>query len=247
MIHRPPLAPTLVNRLRGRAAGVLGRAVRWGWRQAQVYGAIGPGSRAASRFGSFGQGTVIVFPANVVNPQAIHLGCDTVIAEGVTLSAGWSLDQPNLAKRIVTIGDRCLIGRGSTITGHREVTFGDDVWTGHYVTITDMNHGYEDLDYPISRQWQAEAPVTIGDRSWLGHGVAVLPGVHIGRHVVVGAGSVVTHDLPDHCVAVGVPAQVIRRHVPGQGWVGVTEGGQAPQAGSDADDTSVGARSPHAV
>jgi acetyltransferase-like isoleucine patch superfamily enzyme len=144
----------------------------------------------------------------------------------------------------VTIGDRCLIGRGSTITGHREITIGDDVWTGHYVTITDMNHGYEDLAFTISRQWQAEAPVTIGDGSWLGHGVAVLPGVHIGRHVVVGAGSVVTHDLPDHCVAVGVPAQVIRRHVPGRGWVRTSDE-SAPADATDAGDTSPGAPSPH--
>jgi acetyltransferase-like isoleucine patch superfamily enzyme len=63
--------------------------------------------------------------------------------------------------------------------------------------------------------------VTIGAASWLGHGAIVLPGSTIGRHVVVGAGSVVTGDLPDFCVAVGNPARVIRRYVDGQGWVDV--------------------------
>ena len=63
-----------------------------------------------------------------------------------------------------------------------------------------------------------ERPVSIGDGSWLGHGTVVLPGARIGRHVVVGAGSVVTGDLPDHCVAVGAPARVVRRYVEGEGW-----------------------------
>jgi acetyltransferase-like isoleucine patch superfamily enzyme len=61
--------------------------------------------------------------------------------------------------------------------------------------------------------------VRIGDGSWLGHGTVVLPGVTIGRHVVIGANSVVTDDIPDRCVAAGSPARVIRRWVEGRGWV----------------------------
>jgi acetyltransferase-like isoleucine patch superfamily enzyme len=92
------------------------------------------------------------------------------------------------------------------------------VWTGHNVHITDMNHDYTDVDAPISRQHQPETPVVIGDGSWLGHNVVVLPGAHIGRHVAVGAGSVVRGTLPDYCVAAGVPARVIRRYDPDLGW-----------------------------
>jgi acetyltransferase-like isoleucine patch superfamily enzyme len=54
--------------------------------------------------------------------------------------------------------------------------------------------------------------VVIGAGSWLGHGTVVLPGVRIGRHVAVGAGSVVATDLPDLCVAAGAPARVLRRY-----------------------------------
>jgi acetyltransferase-like isoleucine patch superfamily enzyme len=79
------------------------------------------------------------------------------------------------------------------------------------VYITDQNHGYEDITIPISKQSQPERAVVIGDGSWLGHGSVVLPGVTIGRHVVIGANSVVTKDVPDFSVAVGVPAKVIRR------------------------------------
>jgi acetyltransferase-like isoleucine patch superfamily enzyme len=62
--------------------------------------------------------------------------------------------------------------------------------------------------------------VKIGDGSWLGYGTVVLPGVTIGKHVVVGANSVVTHDIPNYSVAVGVPAKVIKRFVDGQ-WESV--------------------------
>ena len=77
--------------------------------------------------------------------------------------------------------------------------------------ITDQNHGYEDLDLPISKQVMPERPVSIGDGAWLGHGTVVLPGAVVGRHVVVGANSVVTGELPDNCVAAGVPAKVIKQ------------------------------------
>ncbi len=98
------------------------------------------------------------------------------------------------------------------------------MWTGHYVHITDMNHGYELIDRPISVQNQPEAPVSIGEGSWLGHGVMVLPGSRIGRHVVVGANSVVSGEIPDYSVAVGVPAKVIRSYVEGRGWIDVRSG-----------------------
>jgi acetyltransferase-like isoleucine patch superfamily enzyme len=150
-------------------------------------------------------------PTTIYNEQYISIGDDVLIGPGVALSAGMVPGQECLVTPVVTIGDRCLIGRGSGIVGHFSITIGNDVWTGHHVYITDQNHGYEDVSQPISLQTQPERPVTIGDGSWLGHGSVVLPGVTIGRHVVIGANSVVTNDIPDFCVAVGAPAKVIRR------------------------------------
>ena len=141
-----------------------------------------------------------------------------MIGPNVALAAGMAPGQQMLSAPVVTIGDRCLIGRGSGIVGHFSIEIGNDVWTGHHVYITDQNHGYEDVDRPISQQTQPERPVRIGDGSWLGHGTIVLPGVTIGKHVVVGANSVVTSDIPDNSVAVGAPARVIRSHTHGVGW-----------------------------
>ena len=160
-------------------------------------------------------------PTTIFNEQYISIGDNTLIGPGVALSAGMVPGQECITNPVVTIGDRCLIGRGSGIVGHFSITIGNDVWTGHHVYITDQNHGYEDVTRPISEQSQPERAVSIGNGSWLGHGSIVLPGVTIGEHVVVGANSVVAKDIPSFCVAVGSPARVIRRYVDGDGWVDV--------------------------
>ena len=92
---------------------------------------------------------------------------------------------------IITIGERCTLGKGIGIVGHERIEIGDDIWTGHYVYITDQNHGYENIDLPIGTQMWKNEPVSIGSGSWLGHGAIVLPGSRIGRHVVIAAGAVV--------------------------------------------------------
>ena len=182
----------------------------WDW--LSLHGSIGPETVRGKRFGAFGKNSIICFPQTTIfNEQYIHIGANTMIGTHVALSAGMVPGQVCLTNPVVRIGDRCLIGRGSGIVGHLGIDIGDDVWTGHHVYITDQNHGYEDVSIPISKQSQPERAVVIGDGSWLGHGSVVLPGVTIGRHVVIGANSVVTKDIPDFSVAVGVPAKVIRR------------------------------------
>jgi acetyltransferase-like isoleucine patch superfamily enzyme len=224
MLNRPELSDSFANRVRNRGENLAGALIRKGWDLGQRYGSIGPSSRLARGFGAFGDHSVICFPYDtIVNEYAISIGSSTVVGRDVGLSAGLVPGHQGLPPDVVRIGDRCLIGRGSSIVGHASIVIEDDVWTGQHVHITDMNHGYELLDLPIGAQGAPVKPVRVGAGSWLGHGVVVLPGVTIGRHVVVGAGSVVTRDLPDNCVAVGAPARVIRRHDPAYGWVDVDQ------------------------
>lgn len=194
------------------------------WKLMGLYGAIGPLTSKGKMFGKFGNGSIICFPQTTIfNERYIHIGCDTMIGSHVALSAGMIPGQVCLTDPVVRIGDRCLIGRGSGIVGHLSIVIGNDVWTGHHVYITDQNHGYENIEIPISQQTQIERPVSIGDGSWLGAGVVVLPGSTIGKHVAVGANSVVTGHLPDYCVAVGAPARVIKQYSPSSGWVASDE------------------------
>jgi acetyltransferase-like isoleucine patch superfamily enzyme len=202
-----------------RFDGFFGDVLQSSWAWMQRVGSIGPDHRRAQRFAAFGRGSAICFPVTTLFGEArIRIGADTMIGPHVSLSAGVSPEHAPDRDTIVTIGDRCLIGRGSGIVAHEQVEIGDDVYTGHHVYITDANHGYEDTTIPIGRQFAAPRPVVIGSGSWLGHGAIVLPGARIGCHVVVGAGSVVAGALPDRCVAVGNPARVVRAFDPEGGW-----------------------------
>ena len=203
---------------------LLGGMVREGRKLEHRLAAIGPDDRPACRFGSFGSGTCISWPTGYVfGERWIHLGEDTLVGSHVTLSAGMVPGQQMVTDPVVRIGDRCLIGRGSAIVGHLSIDIGDDVFTGMNVYITDQNHGYEDLDMPIGTQLPSEDPVVIGADSWIGSGAVILPGARIGRHVVVGANSVVRGEIPDYSVVVGSPGRVVRRH-DGTAW---RRGGEA--------------------
>lgn len=198
-------------------AGGIGRA----WDTVVRLGAIKPGSRRARRFGGFGPKSVICFPwVALFGERHIRIGEGSVVGPYSSLSAGLGPDEVLERDAVIRIGDRCVIGRGSSVVAHASVEIGDDVWTGPDVYVTDANHGYEDTSLPIGEQFAAAEPVRIGDGAWLGAGTLVLPGASIGRHVVVGGGSVVTGELPDYTVAVGNPARVVRRHVDGR-WVAV--------------------------
>jgi acetyltransferase-like isoleucine patch superfamily enzyme len=183
---------------------------------------IVPGSARARRFRRFGESTAICFPiAALFGEEYIEIGDGTIVGPHCTISAGIMPGHTLGNVPRLRIGDRCLLGKSSGIVTHDSIEIGDDVFTGHHVYITDASHGYEDIALPIGRQFGEAKPVRVGDGSWLGHGVVVLAGADIGRHVAVGAGSVVTGALPDFSVAVGSPARVVRRYVADEGWVRV--------------------------
>ena len=108
----------------------------------------------------------------------------------------------------ITIGARCFVNFGLVALDVAPITIGDDVQIGPNVQLLTPTHPIE--PGPRREKWESAEPITIGDNVWLGGGVIVLPGVTIGENTVVGAGSVVSRDLPANVVAVGNPARVIR-------------------------------------
>ena len=98
------------------------------------------------------------------------------------------------------------------LTCAESVYIGKDTALAANVTVTDINHSYEDVRVPVERQELKVAPVYIGNGCKIYNNAVILPGVRIGDHCVVGANSVVTSDLPDYCVAAGAPACVIRHY-----------------------------------
>ena len=112
----------------------------------------------------------------------------------------------------ITVGARCFANFGLVALDVAAITLGDDVQIGPDVQLLTPTHPIE--PGPRRDKWEAAAPITIGDNVWLGGGVIVCPGVSIGENTVVGAGAVVTRDLPANVVAVGNPARVIRQIEP---------------------------------
>jgi acetyltransferase-like isoleucine patch superfamily enzyme len=222
---------------------IANEVVQRGWARLRVTGAIAPGTKAAERFGAFGEASIMGFPTAVLyGERHIHVGRGTTINTWVTLVAGYHPDQEGLPDRMVAIGDRTVIGMRSGIVCHESITIGDDVWFGQEIYVTDANHGYTDPDTPPGKQLGEHSAVVIGDGCWIGHGAVVLAGARLGTNVVVAAGSVVKGTFPDRSVIGGVPAKVIREHVPGVGWVRPDGGGDVIPESATIDPAELAAR-----
>ena len=109
----------------------------------------------------------------------------------------------------VMIGDHTRIGLHNTIIG--PVLIGSHVNLAQGITVTALNHNFEDFEKRIDEQGVSTSTVIIEDDIWIGANAVVLPGVTIGHHSVVAAGAVVTKDVPPHSLVAGVPAKIIKQ------------------------------------
>lgn len=109
----------------------------------------------------------------------------------------------------IEIGDHSGIGVDCELFG--PVTIGRDVMMGPEVIVLTRNHRWDRLDIPMREQGsQPEQAVIIGDDVWIGTRAIILPGVTIGRGAIVGAGAIVTKDVPEYAIVGGNPARIIR-------------------------------------
>lgn len=109
----------------------------------------------------------------------------------------------------VMIGDHTRIGLHNTIIG--PVIIGSHVNLAQGITVTALNHNFENSKKRIDEQGVSTSAVVIEDDIWIGANAVILPGVTIGHHSVVAAGAVVTKDVPPHSLVAGVPAKVIKQ------------------------------------
>ena len=108
----------------------------------------------------------------------------------------------------LSVGARTFVNVGLTALDVARITIGADCQIGPHVQLLTPTHPVE--PQPRRDKLEAAAPITLGDNVWLGGGVIVCPGVSIGTNSVIGAGAVVTRDVPANVVAVGNPARIIR-------------------------------------
>lgn len=109
----------------------------------------------------------------------------------------------------VWIDQRAYLGHRCLLYGHGGIRIGCDVLLANDVQLICGNHTFVRRDVPIRAQPTVEQPIVIEDDVWLGASAIVLGGVTVGRGSVVGAGAVVTHDLPPYSIARGVPARIV--------------------------------------
>ena len=136
----------------------------------------------------------------VARGATVRIGAGCVLDHGFTLEAAGTLP----------VGDRTVFGHHCTVAADERVEIGAGCLLGELVSVRDHDHAFDRSDVGILDQGRATAPVVIGDDVWVGAKATITRGVTIGRGAVVGAHAVVTHDLPAGCVAVGVPARIVR-------------------------------------
>ncbi len=110
----------------------------------------------------------------------------------------------------VIIGSGTRIGMSNVVIG--PVTVGNNVIFAQNIVSSGLNHGYEVIDIPISKQKVSMAKITVEDDCWIGANAVITAGVTIGKHSVIAGGAVVTKNIPPYSVAVGNPAKVIKTY-----------------------------------
>lgn len=140
-------------------------------------------------------------------PNGITIGDDTFLMHHTMLHV---FNFRNLPQAGITIGNNCFLGEFNVIRGQGGVTIGNNVYTGPMVKIVAVNHVYDNPDIPIREQGITAQGIVIEDDVWLGAGVTVVDGVTIGHSSIIGAGAVVTGDIPPYSIAVGIPAKSVK-------------------------------------
>jgi acetyltransferase-like isoleucine patch superfamily enzyme len=147
--------------------------------------------RCAGRKTVVGEGCVLVNSANIT------IGSNCLLQDRVYLRAGMDGH--------ITIKDGAALNSFVQMYGHGGIDIGKDTQIGPNSVITTTGHDY------LSKDLDSEyAAISIGERVWIGANCTIIGGVKIGDQAVIGAGAVVTKDVPARCVAVGVPARVVR-------------------------------------
>lgn len=187
----------------------------------------------AKDLGAFGKGSTIRPFCIFQGARHIRIGSSTHVRAGCHLQAVESYagapegGAPRGTPEIL-VGDRTLIGRFCHITAVRRIEIGQGVLFGEGVLIADHDHGFEDpVAAPRDQPLPPGRPIRIGDDCWLGDHAAILAGVTLGKHAIVGANATVTRDVPDYTVVAGNPARPVSRYDPARKtWVRLSEGGE---------------------
>jgi acetyltransferase-like isoleucine patch superfamily enzyme len=158
--------------------------------------------RVRAQFASVGSGVVFSGKPTVIGGDRIEIGDECRIMADAYF---WATPHGR-----IQLGARTYIGEHVHLVSGASIEIGADVLIAPFCYIQDADHGFSALDRPIREQPSQSSPIVIEDDVWLGAHTVVTRGVRIGRGAVIGANSVVTHDIAPNTVAAGSPARPIR-------------------------------------
>jgi len=165
---------------------------------------------ARPAFAAFGPKSVLQLPVRLSGESHVEIGREVFVGAGSWIQVLFE-ERERLGEPRLVIGDGTSIAGSCVLSAAHSVTIGRRVLMARNVYVADHGHAFANTEAAVLDQGIRDVrPVEIGDGAWLGQNVFVGPGVRIGRGAVVGAGSVVLDDVPDHSVAVGAPARVVR-------------------------------------
>lgn len=173
----------------------------------------GPYTRwATAHFQAWGKDSMIIpWATFIFGEKHIHVGSGVRFDDHIQLTAWDRYEDQQFTPEII-IGDGCAFGSANHITAINRIEIGNHVLTGKNVLITDNSHGTTDRDQldipPRKRPLFSKGPVIIEDNVWIGDKASILPDVRIGRGSIIGAGAVVTKDVPAYSLVVGNPARI---------------------------------------
>jgi|688.fasta_scaffold411491_2 acetyltransferase-like isoleucine patch superfamily enzyme len=167
----------------------------------------------SNEFKYFGNNVRILSMRSLIGGEYITIGENTIIGTQAVITA-WGNHGSYKFYPSINIGKNVSIGNDCHITSINNILIGDNVLMGMKVTITDNSHGSNNLEElkipPVYRKLYSKGPVIIEDGVWIGDKVTILPNTKIGKNAIIGANAVVTCDIPPNCIAVGIPAKVIK-------------------------------------
>lgn len=198
------------------------------WLCAMTPGALGLFLRSKlypRLLGSCGRNVVFGVNVNLRHPHKIHLGDNVIIDDncmldakgtdnqGIHIGSGVFLGRNSILScknGDIVLEDRVNIGFNAEIFSGNRVVVGADTLVAAYCYFIGGDHASADADATINRQGTTARGITVGPNCWFGAGVKILDGVSVGNDSIIGAGAVITRDVPPFSVAVGVPARVTR-------------------------------------
>lgn len=156
-----------------------------------------------------GQRVIFERHVRIDEPQFLYLDDGVHLCFGTKIYFGQS--QNNTSPPFLSIGKNAYIGRNCQISCTQRIIIEEKVMIADGCYIGDTEHIYDTNQPIIDSGLTSRGPIHIGQDSWIGANVCILPNVKIGRHCVIGAGSVVTKSIPDFHIAVGNPARILKK------------------------------------